>query len=221
MAESIAGGKAAEQGVTAQNLKVDFANGKMSITADRLAYGIVQLQNLNMTGRLTAQDGVLDAGGGIHVASAGLAANLVPKVAEPGAGAVRRKMVCGRGQDAGRAGGVARAVARSQGQAFPGDACATNVTPHPNGVPSRAMLEGTPRPCVLKTRRRRSATAARRSPASIAVRLGPSPAGRRDSSRPASGRGGCRDTSSSTSWIKPVCDAIVLRAAARTGRGGR
>jgi hypothetical protein len=80
IAEAIAGGEAAKQGVTAQNLKVDFANGKMRVTADRLGYGLLNLQNLDLTGRLVATNGVL----GLVVESMsprGLAANLVPTVA--------------------------------------------------------------------------------------------------------------------------------------------
>lgn len=80
IAESIAGGAAAQQGVTAQNLKVDFANGKMRVTADRLGYGLLSLQNLDLTGRLVATNGVL----GLVVESMsprGLAASLVPTVA--------------------------------------------------------------------------------------------------------------------------------------------
>jgi hypothetical protein len=80
IAESIAGGKAREQGVTAQNLKVDFANGKMRVTADRLGYGLLNLQNLDMTGRLTAIIGVLNLVVE-SISPRGLAANLVPKVA--------------------------------------------------------------------------------------------------------------------------------------------
>jgi hypothetical protein len=80
IAEAIVGGKAAEQGISAQNLKVDFANGKIRVTADRLGYGMLQLQNLDLTGRLGASNGLLT----LTVESMsprGLAANVVPKVA--------------------------------------------------------------------------------------------------------------------------------------------
>jgi hypothetical protein len=61
-------------------LKVDLADGKIHVTADRLGYGLLQLQNLDLTGRLIAQNGVLS----LVVESLsprGLAANLVPTVA--------------------------------------------------------------------------------------------------------------------------------------------
>jgi hypothetical protein len=81
IARSIAGGAAAQQGVVAQNLKVDFANGKMHVTADRLGYGLLQLQNLDMIGRLVAKNGKLSLVVE-SISPRGLAANLVPKVAD-------------------------------------------------------------------------------------------------------------------------------------------
>jgi hypothetical protein len=80
IAESIAGGAAAQQGVTAQNLKVDLANGKIRVTADRLGYGLFQLQKLDLTGRLVAQNGVLSLAVE-SLSPRGLAANLVPTLA--------------------------------------------------------------------------------------------------------------------------------------------
>ena len=41
------------------NLKVRFAGGKTHITADKLGYGIIKMQNLDLVGSLAAQNGVL------------------------------------------------------------------------------------------------------------------------------------------------------------------
>jgi len=80
IAQAIVGGAAAQQGVTAQNLQVDFADGKLRITADSLGYGFIQLRNFDLVGRLVAMNGQL----GIEVESIsprGLASNMVPGVA--------------------------------------------------------------------------------------------------------------------------------------------
>jgi hypothetical protein len=78
--KAIAAGAGAQQGVKIQNLKVSFAGGKIHITADQLGYGIVQVRNLDMVGRLVANNGVLN----LQVESIsprGLAANMIPSVA--------------------------------------------------------------------------------------------------------------------------------------------
>ena len=38
------------------NLKVRFAGGKTRITADKLGYGIIKMQNLDLVGSLAAQN---------------------------------------------------------------------------------------------------------------------------------------------------------------------
>jgi hypothetical protein len=77
IAAAVAGGAAAQQGVTIDNLKVRFADGKTYITADRLGYGIIKMQNLDLVGRLVAQDGVLSLAVE-SISPRGLAANFLP-----------------------------------------------------------------------------------------------------------------------------------------------
>jgi len=80
IAKAVAGGAGAQQGATVENLKVRFADGKTYITADRLGYGIIKMQNLDLVGRLVAQNGVLSLEVE-SIAPRGLAANFVPGVA--------------------------------------------------------------------------------------------------------------------------------------------
>ncbi len=78
--QAVASGAGAQQGVNVQNLKVRFADGKTHITADRLGYSFVQLQNLDLVGHLVANNGVLS----LEVESIsprGLAANFIPTMA--------------------------------------------------------------------------------------------------------------------------------------------
>ncbi|MCU0502852.1 MAG: hypothetical protein MUC51_14010 [Anaerolineae bacterium] len=80
IAQAVAQGAGAQQGVTIENLKVRFADGKMNITAGKVGYGLIKLQNLNLVGRLVARDGALS----IEVDSItprGLAANFIPTMA--------------------------------------------------------------------------------------------------------------------------------------------
>jgi hypothetical protein len=80
IARAVASGAGAQQGVTVDNLEVRFVDGKTRITADRLGYGIIKMQNLDLVGRLVAQNGVLS----LEVESIsprGLAANFVPTAA--------------------------------------------------------------------------------------------------------------------------------------------
>jgi hypothetical protein len=80
IAQAVAEGAGAQQGVTVENLKVRFADGKMNITAGKVGYGLIKLQNLNLVGRLVARDGVLS----LEVDSItprGLAANFIPTMA--------------------------------------------------------------------------------------------------------------------------------------------
>lgn len=80
IARAVAAGAGAQQGMTVENLKVRFADGKTYITADKLGYGIVKMQNLNLVGRLEAQNGVLNLVVE-SISPRGLAANFVPAAA--------------------------------------------------------------------------------------------------------------------------------------------
>ena len=76
IAKAVAGGVGAEQGVTLDNLKVRFADGKTHITADKLGYSFINLQNLDLVGSLAAQNGVLSLAVE-SISPPGLAANFV------------------------------------------------------------------------------------------------------------------------------------------------
>lgn len=78
--KAVTGGAAGQQGLITDNLQVNFADGKIYITADQLSYGIIRVANLNLVGRLTARNGVLS----LEVESLsprGLATNFIPTVA--------------------------------------------------------------------------------------------------------------------------------------------
>ena len=77
IAQAVAGGAGAQQGVTLDNLKVRFAGGKTHITADKLGYGFINMQNLDLVGSLAAQNGVLSLAVE-SISPRGLAANFVP-----------------------------------------------------------------------------------------------------------------------------------------------
>jgi len=77
IAKAVAGGAGAQQGVTLDNLKVRFTDGKTHITANRLGYGIIKMQNLDLVGRLVAQNGVLRLAVE-SISPRGLAANFLP-----------------------------------------------------------------------------------------------------------------------------------------------
>ena len=77
IARAVAGGAGAQQGVTLDNLKVRFAGGKTRITADKLGYSFINLQNLDLVGSLAAQNGVLSLAVE-SISPRGLAANFVP-----------------------------------------------------------------------------------------------------------------------------------------------
>ena len=77
IAQAVAGGAGAQQGVTLDNLKVRFTGGKTHITADKLGYGIIKMQNLDLVGSLAAQNGVLSLAVE-SISPRGLAANFVP-----------------------------------------------------------------------------------------------------------------------------------------------
>lgn len=59
ISRAIAGGAGEEQGLKAQGLQVRFRDGKMTVSADELGLGPVQVKQLVMVGRLLAQDGQL------------------------------------------------------------------------------------------------------------------------------------------------------------------
>ena len=80
IAQAVAEGAGAQQGVSIDDLKVRFADGKMTITAGKIGYGLIKLQNLNLVGRLVARDGLLS----LEVESIsprGLATNFIPTMA--------------------------------------------------------------------------------------------------------------------------------------------
>lgn len=56
---AVASGATAQSGLVSEGLAVRFTGGKMRITADKLAYGPAQVQNLDLVGRLVAQNGQL------------------------------------------------------------------------------------------------------------------------------------------------------------------
>lgn len=56
---AVASGATAQNGLTLENLSVQFADEKMRLAAGRLRYGSVDVQNLVLEGRLAAVDGKL------------------------------------------------------------------------------------------------------------------------------------------------------------------
>ena len=80
IARAVADGAGAQQGVTMENLKVRFADGKLHLTADRLGYGLINVRNLDLVGRLVAQNGVLSLAVE-SISPRGLAANFIPSAA--------------------------------------------------------------------------------------------------------------------------------------------
>ncbi len=59
VAQALASGAAQSNGVQVQNPAVRFTGGKTIITADQVAYGLINVQNLTITGRLVARNGQL------------------------------------------------------------------------------------------------------------------------------------------------------------------
>ena len=80
IAQAVAEGAGAQQGVSIENLNVRFADGKMNITAGKIGYGLIKLQNLNLVGRLVARDGVLSLEVD-SISPRGLATNFIPTMA--------------------------------------------------------------------------------------------------------------------------------------------
>jgi hypothetical protein len=79
IAKAIGAGAGTQQGATLQNLKMQFADGKTHITADSVGYGFIQVQNLDLVGRLVASDGVLSLAVE-SISPRGLATGLIPSV---------------------------------------------------------------------------------------------------------------------------------------------
>ena len=80
IAQAVAEGAGAQQGASIENLNVRFADGKMTITAGKIGYGLIKLQNLNLVGRLVARDGVLSLEVD-SISPRGLATNFIPTMA--------------------------------------------------------------------------------------------------------------------------------------------
>ena len=93
IAKAVAGGTGAQQGVTLDNLKVRFAGGKTHITADRLGYGFINMQNLDLVGSLVAQNGVLSLA--VESISPRARRELRPDRGQSGAGELRFAVVRG------------------------------------------------------------------------------------------------------------------------------
>jgi hypothetical protein len=80
IAQAVAEGAGAQQGAKIENLNVRFTDGKVTITAGKIGYGLINLQNLNLVGRLVAKNGVLS----LEVESIsprGLVSNFIPTMA--------------------------------------------------------------------------------------------------------------------------------------------
>jgi hypothetical protein len=78
--QAIAGGAGQEQGVKVQGLNVRFAEGKMTLTADELTMGPLQLNRLAMVGRLFAANGTLQFEAE-SVSPGGLVSAMLPSIA--------------------------------------------------------------------------------------------------------------------------------------------
>jgi hypothetical protein len=79
--QAIAGGAGAEQGLNVQGLQVRFTDGKMTVSADELALGPVQVKQLVMVGRLLAQAGQLRYEAE-SVSPRGLVTSMLPALAD-------------------------------------------------------------------------------------------------------------------------------------------
>ena len=108
---AVAAGIGAQQGLAIDGLDVEFTEGRMRLTADRLNYGPAVVLDLVLVGSLVAQDGRLQLRDRIDLARrTGHIAD--PLFRQPGAGAICGAMVCRRGAHAGRAAGAADSVRR-------------------------------------------------------------------------------------------------------------
>jgi hypothetical protein len=80
VARAVASDAAAESGLVSEELAVRFTEGKIHVTADKLAYGPIQVQNLILVGRLAAKDGRLQLETE-SISPRGLVSALIPTVA--------------------------------------------------------------------------------------------------------------------------------------------
>lgn len=78
--QALAGGVGEEQGLKAQGLQVSLRAGKLTVTADELGLGPLQIKQLAMVGRLTAQAGQLRFEPET-ISPRGLVASLLPALA--------------------------------------------------------------------------------------------------------------------------------------------
>ncbi len=79
IADVLASGAAQNNGVQVQNPVVRFTGGKTIITADQVGYGLINVQNLTVTGRLVARDGQLQMDTE-SVSPQGLVSSMIPTV---------------------------------------------------------------------------------------------------------------------------------------------
>ena len=110
MLNAVAAGVGAQQGLALDGLGVEFAEGRMRLTADRLSYGPADVLDLALVGTLVAQDGRLQLE--TESISPGGLVTPDPLVCQPGAGAIRGPMVRRRGAHAGGAVGIEDSVMR-------------------------------------------------------------------------------------------------------------
>ncbi|MGC8779674.1 MAG: hypothetical protein ACP5UQ_02315 [Anaerolineae bacterium] len=81
IARAITAGAGAEQGLSAQGLQVRFRDGQMTLSADELSLGPVQVKQLVMVGRLVADNGELHFESD-SVSPRGLVTSLLPTLAD-------------------------------------------------------------------------------------------------------------------------------------------
>ncbi len=80
ISQAVGRGVGEDQGLKVQGVKVRFADDKMTLSADELALGPLQVRNLEMIGSLYAQDGRL-AFETESVSPRGLVTNMLPAIA--------------------------------------------------------------------------------------------------------------------------------------------
>ncbi len=80
MSQAITGGAAEAQGLKAEGLQIRFRDDRMTVAADRLELGPVQVRQLMMVGRLVAEDGKLYFETET-ISPRGLVASLLPSLA--------------------------------------------------------------------------------------------------------------------------------------------
>lgn len=78
--DALSAGIGAEQGLVTEDLTVRFTNGKIHVTAKRLSYGMVNIRNLDLVGRLIAKNGQLQFEAE-SISPRGLFTSFIPTVA--------------------------------------------------------------------------------------------------------------------------------------------